>query len=468
MERLADIGIWGLGVMGRNLARNFADHGFAVSIADPWPAAQAAAAADTGDRIALAATPEAFVAGLSRPRRILLMVKAGAPVDAAISALAPLLTAGDAVIDGGNTHFRDTQRRVADLSKAGIDFLGMGVSGGEEGARHGPSLMVGGAREAYARAAPLLTAIAAKAGDDPCCAWLGKDGAGHYVKMVHNGIEYAEMQLIAEAYDLMHRVGGLDHAAMQAVFRRWSAGEAGSYLLEITAVILAKRDADTGRPLVELVLDKAEQKGTGQWAAVSALELGVPVPTLIAAVTARGVSALMTERHAAAGVLAGPVPQVQPGADLVEALGEALLAAKICVYAQGFALLAQAAAEFAWELDLARTAEIWRAGCIIRGHLLEPIAAAYRAAPKLANLMLAPALRAALARGQDAWRRVVATAVAQGVPVPAFSSALDYYDAYRSRRLPANLIQAQRDHFGAHGYQRTDRDGAFHSKWDGA
>ncbi|HYM33342.1 MAG TPA: NADP-dependent phosphogluconate dehydrogenase [Candidatus Cybelea sp.] len=461
----ADIGIYGLGVMGRNLALNFADRGFAVSLFDPWAEARAAARAVAHARVVIHDSADAFAASLARPRHVLLMVKAGGPVDAAVAALKPALQPGDALFDGGNSHFADTQRRQKALAEQAVDFLGIGISGGEDGARHGPSLMIGGAAQAYERSAPLFHAIAARYETEPCCAWFGEDGAGHFVKMVHNGIEYAEMQILAEAYALMQIVGGIDNGAMQAVFRAWSAGEAQSFLTEITAAILGRVDPETGHPLVDLVLDEAEQKGTGQWAAESALALGVPAPTLSAAVTARALSALLEERRQAAGMLAGPSAARVQGSGFVERLGKAVLGAKIGAFAQGFALLAAGAREHGWAMNLARVAEVWRAGCIIRGRLLAPIASALHADPALPNLLVAGHFRDTLAASHADWRLIVGMGASAGVPLPALGSALAYYDAYRSARLPANLIQSQRDYFGAHGYRRTDRDGVFHTDW---
>lgn len=459
---MADIGIWGLGVMGRNLAQNLAGHGYSVVLYDPWKAAREAAAG----ALAVAETAAAFAAALSAPRSVLLMVKAGAPVDAAIAELLPLLRPGDLVMDGGNSHYRDSARRAADLAARGIQFLDLGISGGEVGARLGPSIMAGGDAAAFARVAPMLNAIAAQVEGQPCCAYMGADGAGHFVKMVHNGIEYADMQLIAETYLALRDIAGLDHAAMGNAFASWNKGVAGGYLLEITMDILARRD-ERGAPLLELVLDQAEQKGTGQWASVAALELGVPAPTITEAVAARALSALKAERVVASGLLPGPRPARASGEGeaIVSGLGDALLAGKICAYAQGFAMLAAAAAAFGWPLDLARTAEIWRGGCIIRSQLLTPIAAAFRAEPTPANLLAAPQLRDVLEACQAGWRGTVASAATHGLSVPGLGSALAYYDAYRAARSWANLIQAQRDAFGAHFYARIDRPGTFHTDW---
>jgi 6-phosphogluconate dehydrogenase len=457
MTRSADIGIYGLGVMGRNLAVNLGGHRYGVVRYDPWPEARVGVAA--------AADEAAFVASLATPRAILLMVKAGEPVDAAIARLLPLLGPGDLVIDGGNSHYRDSLRRAATLAEHGLEFLGLGVSGGEEGARRGPALMAGGEAAAYARVAPLLEAIAASAEGQPCCGRVGGAGAGHFVKMVHNGIEYAVMQLIAEIYLIQRDLLRLDANVIAAAFAEWNEGPAGGYLVELAAAVLRRRDED-GAPLLDYVRDAAEQKGTGRWAAAAALELGVPVPTLLEAVAARGLSALSEERAAAAAAVSGP--DIAGGVpDLAGALGEALLGGMIAAYAQGFALLAGAAAELGGPLDLAGVARIWRAGCIIRSRLLTPIVAAFAGDPAPANLLAAPAMAGMLAACQTGWRRAVAAATSHGIAVPALASALAYYDGYRTARSGANLIQAQRDAFGAHGYARTDRPGTFHSDWTG-
>jgi 6-phosphogluconate dehydrogenase len=367
-------------------------------------------------------------------------------------------------MDGGNARFQDTIRRERGLRERGLMFLGTGISGGEEGARHGPSIMAGGAPEAFARVAPVLQAIAALVDGTPCCAHLGADGAGHFVKMVHNGIEYADMQLIAETYALMQQVLGLDYPAMQAAFAEWNRGELDSYLIQITADILGKRDPETGQPMVEVILDKAGQKGTGGWTVAAALELGVPTPTLAEAVAARSLSALKPERVAAAERLTGPARQA--AADLpLTALRDALLAAKLCAYAQGFALLAGAAQEHRWALDFGTVATIWRGGCIIRARFLNRIKDAYERDRTLANLLLDPWFADLIGRAQASLREVVAAAARHGVPAPALASALAYFDGYRAARLPASLLQAQRDYFGAHTYERTDRPGAVHSDW---
>jgi 6-phosphogluconate dehydrogenase len=468
MTASQDLGLIGLGVMGQNLALNIADHGFSLAVFNRTVAtAQAfAAAAEPGQKIQAAAELKALVAALKRPRAVITMLPAGAATDEALDALAALLEPGDVLIDCGNALYADTMRRERALTARGLGFVGAGVSGGEEGARHGPSIMAGGSADAVARIAPVFEAIAAKAEGAACYAHVGPDGAGHFVKMLHNGIEYADMQLIAETYDLMRRVLGLDHGAMQAAFAQWNRGELDSYLIEITAAVLGRIDPETGAPLVEQILDRAGQKGTGGWAVAAALELGVAAPTIAAAVEARTLSAIKAERERAAKLLSGPAPALADGAGLaLDDLAEALLLAKIGAYAQGFAVIDAAGRRHGWTLDRARIAAIWRAGCIIRARLLGQIMAAYERAPDLVNLMLDPAFAARIGRGQGAWRRVVAAAVGHGVPAPGLGSALAYYDSYRAARLPANLIQAQRDFFGAHTYERIDRPGSVHTDW---
>jgi 6-phosphogluconate dehydrogenase len=469
MASQAEIGLIGLGVMGQNLALNIADHGFRVAVYNRTAArteAFAASEAARGSRIVPCATLQDLVAPLRAPRAIILMVQAGAATDEQIAALAPLLAPGDVIVDGGNAHYRDTIRREAALGERGLRLLGTGISGGEEGARHGPSIMAGGVAEAYERVQPIFEAIAAKVGGAPCCARLGPDGAGHFVKMVHNGIEYADMQLIAETLALMKDGLGLGYPEMQATFAAWNQGELDSYLIEITADILGKRDPETGLPMVEVILDRAGQKGTGGWAVAAALELGVPAPTMAEAVAARSLSAARDERLYAAPRLAGPAAQGGHASTIdLDTLRDALLAAKSAAYAQGFALMAAAGAAHSWALDLATVATIWRGGCIIRARLLDRIREAYRRDPTPANLMLDPYFAAVLAETQDGLREAIVLAVRRGIAAPALGSALAYYDAYRSARLPASLIQAQRDYFGAHTYERVDRPGSFHSDW---
>jgi 6-phosphogluconate dehydrogenase len=394
------------------------------------------------------------------------MVPAGAPVDAVLAELRPLLSVGDVVIDGGNTLFTDTQRRIQALDGTGILYVGSGVSGGEEGALRGPALMPGGSPEAWPLVRPFLQAIAAKADDgQPCCEWMGPGGAGHFVKMVHNGIEYADMQMICEAYALMKDLG-MTAPEMSAVFREWNAGELGSYLIDITADILAQTDPETGQALVDVIVDTAEQKGTGKWTSQVALDMGVSAPTIADAVFARTMSAVKAERVAAAQVLVGPASQPAPDRHVVlPQIQRALLAAKICAYAQGFALLKAADREHQWQLPMAKVASVWRAGCIIRAHLLQDIRRAFADANDLTNLLMDPHFARVMADSQQALRDVVAMAAQRGVAVPAFMSALSYYDAYRCARSPANLLQAQRDYFGAHTYQRLDKPGKFHTQW---
>ncbi|MCC6445473.1 MAG: NADP-dependent phosphogluconate dehydrogenase [Armatimonadetes bacterium] len=464
-----EIGVVGLAVMGENLALNIERNGFPVAVynrtAEKTKSLMAGRAA--GKRIEAAYSIPEFSALLKRPRRVILMVQAGPAVDAVLRDLSGHLEAGDIVIDGGNSHFRDTERRLAAMEAKGFSYLGMGVSGGEEGALYGPSLMPGGHVSAYRQVEPILTKIAAQVDDGPCCAYIGEKGAGHFVKMAHNGIEYGDMQLIAETYDLMRSVAGLTPEEMQAIFTRWNGEELNSFLIEITARIVAFPDAFSGRPLVEMILDKAGQKGTGKWTSQAALDLGVAVPTISAAVDARILSAFKAERVEAAQVLAGPVPtpMTEPG-EWAEALKAALYASKICSYAQGMTLLSHASREMGYSLKLDEIARLWKGGCIIRAAFLDKIKAAFRADPGLPNLLLDEGFQADMAARQAAWRRVVRLATETGVAVPAMSASLAYYDAYRRERVPANLLQAQRDYFGAHTYERTDREGVFHTDWN--
>jgi 6-phosphogluconate dehydrogenase len=412
-----------------------------------------------------------FLAALERPRRIMLMVPAGKPVDAAIQTLKPDLEPGDLLIDGGNTFFMDTERRSAELEPLGIVYIGTGVSGGEQGALWGPAIMPGGQPQAWQLVKPIFEAIAAEVDGEPCVTHVGPRGAGHYVKMVHNGIEYGDMQLIAETYDLLKRGLGLDNAHLHEVFSEWNRGELESYLIEITADIFAKDDPDSGQAVVDLILDEAQQKGTGKWTSQNALDLGAPTPTINAAVESRILSAYKDERLAAAKILNGP----QPGASLsaaetagwIDRARDALYAAKICSYAQGFALLRLASREYSYNLSFGELARIWRGGCIIRARFLNDIRQAFQRNPDLPNLMVDPAFAASMNARQAALRSMVAFAAERGIPALAFSSALAYYDAYRSARLPANLTQAQRDYFGAHTYRRVDLDGTFHTEWGG-
>ncbi len=463
-----DIGIIGLGVMGQNLALNMAHKGFAVAGYDlDTQKREQLTQKAKGLKIAVYATIKDYLAHLNSPKRILMMVPAGKAVDAVIAELRPLLAAGDVLVDGGNSHYMDTERRLRELEAHGVLYVGSGISGGEEGALRGPSIMPGGNPAAWPHLKDIFQQIAARAPDgSACCAWIGPGGAGHFVKMVHNGIEYADMQMIAEAYFLMERLLGLSAWEMAAVFEDWNRGELSSYLIQITAEILKKTDEETGEPLVNLILDTAEQKGTGKWTSQTALDLGVPAQTIAEAVFARTMSALKEERLTASQALAGANSRLQrPKSQVLDTIREALYAAKICSYAQGFQVLRAASREYGWELDLGTIASVWRAGCIIRAQFLDRIREAYHGRPDLPNLLLDPYFKAAIERCQKGWREVVADAALNGLPCPAFASALAYYDSYRTARLPANLIQAQRDYFGAHTYRRVDRDGVFHTNW---
>jgi 6-phosphogluconate dehydrogenase len=462
----SQIAVTGLAVMGQNLARNIARRGFPVAVHNRSESRTKQLMERYGHEgdFTAASTPEELVAALDRPRRIVIMVKAGAPVDAVIDELVPLLDEGDILIDGGNSLFEDTRRRGAALEQHGIRFIGAGISGGEEGALNGPSIMPGGQPEAYAVVEPILTTIAAQVDGTPCCAHIGPDGAGHYVKMAHNGIEYADMQLIAEAYDLLTHGAGLSAPEIAQVFRQWNEGDLESFLIEITAKVLAHTDASTGKPLVDVILDEAEQKGTGRWTAQSALELGVPVTAITEAVYARALSARKDQRVAASKILPGPSGGTAPEG-FVDAIRDALYASKVVAYAQGFEQMRAASDEYGWNVDPGTLATIWRGGCIIRARFLDRIKDAYERDPQLANLLLDDYFRDAVANAQDAWRKVLRTAVDLGVPTPAFSASLAYYDGFRRERGPASLIQGLRDYFGAHTYRRTDREGTFHTLW---
>jgi 6-phosphogluconate dehydrogenase len=463
----AEIGLIGLGVMGQNLALNIAEHGHPVAVYNRTRArTEAFAATDDATRFPVrpCATLADLVRAIRRPRPIVLMVKAGEATDAQLEELAPLLEPGDVIIDGGNARYQDTIRRERDLRAMALMFLGTGISGGEEGARHGPSIMVGGDPTAFDRVRAVFEAIAAEVDGVPCCAHLGPDGAGHFVKMLHNGIEYADMQLIAETFALMRDGLGLSYPAMQAAFAEWNRGELDSYLIAITADILGKVDPESGRPMVEVILDRAGQKGTGGWAVAAALDFGVPAPTIAEAVAARSLSALKAERVEAAARLSGPAGADAPDLSLDE-LSDALLAAKLCAYAQGFAVMAGAAEGHGWPLDFGTIATIWRGGCIIRARFLNRIKQAYDRDRALKNLLLDPWFADLIGRAQIGLRSVVALAARHGVAAPALASALAYFDGYRSARLPASLIQAQRDYFGAHTYERVDRRGSVHSDW---
>jgi 6-phosphogluconate dehydrogenase len=471
MTETADIGLIGLAVMGQNLVLNLNDHGYTVSVynrttqvTDDFLAGPA-----KDSKVQGFAELEAFVASLRRPRRIMLMVKAGAVVDQVIESLLPHLSSGDIIIDGGNSNYQDSIRRTKALKAKGLRFVGAGVSGGEEGARHGPSIMPGGDPEAWPHVKDMLQSIAAKVDGVPCCDWVGEDGAGHYVKMVHNGIEYGDMQLIAEAYHIMKLMLEMDNVAIGETFAKWNQGKLDSYLIDITADIFTVKD-DDGNFVLDTILDSAGQKGTGKWTAVSALEEGIPLTLITEAVFARFLSALKDERVRASSLLKGP--EEQPKVDqaaLLNDLEDALYAAKIISYTQGYMLFRAAAAQYGWQLNYAGIAQMWRGGCIIRSRFLSDIMQAYQDNPTLENLLLAPFFTEAIHSAQVAWRRVLAAALQHGVPTPAMSAALSFYDGYRSGVLPANLIQAQRDYFGAHTYERLDRErGAFfHTNWTG-
>lgn len=463
------IGVVGMAVMGKNLALNIESRGYSVALFNRTGSKTESVVKEHPDKNFKATyTIEEFVDSIEKPRRILLMVKAGAATDATIQELLPHLDKGDVLIDGGNTFFKDTMRRNEELANSGINFIGTGVSGGEEGALKGPSIMPGGQKEAYDLVAPILEQISAKAEDGaPCVTYIGPNGAGHYVKMVHNGIEYGDMQLIAESYDLMKNILGLSVDEMAEIFKEWNQGELDSYLIEITADILTRKDdLGTGQPIVDVILDAAGNKGTGKWTSQSALDLGVPLPLITESVFARYISAYKEERVNASKILPKPVYEFSGDKkELIEKIREALYFSKIMSYAQGFAQLRVASKEFDWELPFGEIAKIWRAGCIIRAQFLQKITDAYEKTPDLENLLLDDYFVEITKKYQQAVREVVALAVQAGVPVPTFSSAIAYFDSYRSDRLPANMIQAQRDYFGAHTYERTDREGIFHYSW---
>jgi 6-phosphogluconate dehydrogenase len=466
----AQFGMIGLAVMGRSLALNVLDHGFRVIGYNREPKLVTAAVAASGGRLIPACSPAELVAGLERPRTIMMMVQAGQAVDSVLGELMPLLEPGDIVIDGGNSLYTDTRRRERSCAEAGIHFFGVGVSGGEEGARYGPSIMPGGDRAAYdATIRPIFEAIAARTESGPCVTHCGPEGAGHFVKMVHNGIEYADMQFIAETYHVLSRVGGLGPAALAEVFDEWNRGVLESFLIEITAKLFTVRDERTGGFLADQVLDKAGQKGTGKWTAIVALELGVPIPSIAASIDARVLSSMKSQRVEASRILRGPraAPQHADPNALVDEVHDALYAAKIAAYAQGLHLIDTASREFGWGVDLREIARIWKGGCIIRARLLDLIMKAYERRPGLPNLLLDEELSEAVGSRQDAWRGVVGLAQAHGIPVACMASGLAYYDSLRTAELPQNLTQAQRDAFGAHTYQRRDDpDGEFiHTEW---
>jgi 6-phosphogluconate dehydrogenase len=463
----ANFGLVGLGVMGHMLALNMERNGFRVAGYDlDAEKVKAFVEKNPGKNLIGCATLKEFINVLERPRRILLMVPAGNPVDAAIAGIKDALEPGDLLIDGGNSFFLDTERRSKELEALHINFIGTGVSGGEEGALWGPAIMPGGQPEAWELVKPIFEAISAKFEGEPCVAYMGPRGAGHYVKMVHNGIEYGDMQLIAEIYDVLHRGLGLSAQELHEIFAEWNQGELRSYLIEITSDIFKKMDEETGRPLLNLILDEAAQKGTGKWTSQNALDIGAPIPTINAAVESRILSSLKSQRVTASRILRGPKAEYKGDrARLIEAAKQALYASKITSYAQGMGLLRIASAEYKYDLNMGEIAKIWRAGCIIRADLLNNIMNAYRRDPNLVNLLLDDAFREAVESRQEAWRFLVQAAVGMGIPVLALSASLAYFDAYRSERLPANLTQAQRDYFGAHTYRRVDREGAFHTEW---
>jgi 6-phosphogluconate dehydrogenase len=462
------IGVIGLAVMGKNLAMNIESRGYSVSVYNRSREKTDEMLEETkGKKIIGTYSIEEFVQSLEKPRKILLMVKAGAATDATIEQLKPHLEKGDIIIDGGNTYFADTQRRNQELSELGLHFIGTGVSGGEEGALHGPSIMPGGQKEAYDLVAPIFQDIAAKVNGDACTTYIGPDGAGHYVKMVHNGIEYGDMQLISESYFMLKHVLGLNADELHEVFAEWNKGELDSYLIEITADIFTKKDEETGKSLVDMILDTAGQKGTGKWTSQSALDLGVPLPIITESVFARFISAMKQERVEASKVLSGPEVRSFDGdrEAFIESIRKALYLSKICSYAQGFAQMRAASEEYGWDLNYGDIAMIFRGGCIIRAQFLQKIKEAYDRDPALKNLLLDPYFKEIAESYQQSLREIISAAVMNGIPVPSFSAALSYFDSYRTETLPANLIQAQRDYFGAHTYQRIDKEGIFHTEW---
>lgn len=465
----ADIGLIGLAVMGENLVLNMESKGYLVAVFNRTlkRVTNFVEGRAKGKNIIGTYSLEELVDSLKKPRKIMLMVKAGQPVDNFIEKLIPLLDKGDIIIDGGNSHFPDTNRRAKRVEDAGLLFVGAGVSGGEEGALSGPSIMPGGSIEAWEEIKPIFQSIAAKVADGyPCCQWIGKEGAGHFVKMVHNGIEYGDMQLICEAYYIMKHALGLTAEELHEVFSEWNKGELDSYLIEITSNIFSKVDKETKQPLVELIMDTAGQKGTGKWTSQVALELGIATPTVTEAVFARCLSAIKDQRVAAAKILTGPDGKYEGDRDeFIEAIRQALYASKICSYAQGFAMMREASKEWDWDLKFGEIALMWRGGCIIRAQFLEHIKDAFVENSDLPNLLLAPYFKEAVEKAQPGWRKVVSTATELGLPIPGFSSALSYFDGYRRARLSANLIQAQRDYFGAHTYRRIDKPGVFHTEW---
>jgi 6-phosphogluconate dehydrogenase len=466
---LSDIGLIGLAVMGENLVLNMESKGFAVSVFNRTAEVTEKFAKNraAGKRITPTKTIEEFVNSLAKPRKMMIMVKAGAAVDAVIDQLVPYLDKGDVIIDGGNSLYKDTERREAALTAKGLNYLGIGVSGGEEGALKGPSMMPGGTKEAWEIVSPIYRKVAAIVDGEPCCRYMGTGGAGHYVKMVHNGIEYGDMQLICEAYAILRNVLGLGADELHEVFAEWNRGDLDSFLIEITANIFKKKDSETGKPLVDLILDKAGQKGTGRWTLESAIEQGVVISTINAAVEARVLSSLKDQRVRASKQLPAPAPLQYQGdrQKLIDAVRDALYASKIISYAQGFTLFDAAAKAHGWNLNYGDIATIWRGGCIIRAKFLNHIKEAFDKNPKLENLVLDPFFEKILENTQANWRLAVSLAVQAGVAAPAFSASLAYFDSYREANLPANLLQAQRDYFGAHTYERTDKPGSFHTEW---
>ena len=465
-----DIGLIGLAVMGQNLVLNMERNGYQVGVFNRTAETTRAYinGPASGKNIHPSYTISEFVDSLKKPRAVMLMVKSGNPVEAVIEQLKPYLEPGDLVIDGGNSFYRDTERRSEALARQGINFMGVGISGGEEGALWGPSIMPGGQREAYKRVEPIFQSIAAQVGGEACVTYIGPRGSGHYVKKVHNGIEYGVMQLIAETYDLLHRGLGIDSGDLSEIYSRWNEGHLASFLIEITAEILSRQDDDSGNALVDMILDRAIQKGTGKWTSQEAFDLGVPVPTISSAVEVRSLSSYKSKREKVGQVFGSPqASSVGDREAYIEVLGEALYVATLMTYIQGMDLLAAASQEYNFQLELDEIARIWRGGCIIRARLLEDIRTAYSTDPELLSLMLAPVFRNTFIDGQAAWRKIVGTGVELGIPVPAMSAGLAYFDGCRSSRLPANLIQAQRDYFGAHTYQRVDKPGSFHTEWSG-
>lgn len=466
----SDIGLYGLGVMGQSLAINMVNHGYKVSVFNKTTSRVdnfVKEKAKSLENIIPTYSLKEFIDSLEKPRKVFLMIKAGHPVDDVIKTLIPLMEAGDVILDGGNSFYKDTTRRFNWLKDLGIHFLGVGISGGEEGALKGPSIMPGGSIAGWEMVKSILTDISAKNEDSaPCCNYIGSDGAGHYVKMVHNGIEYADMELIIEAYYLMKTLLGMTPCEMKKVFTKWNQEELNSYLIEITADILGKIDEKTDKPLVDVILDVAKQKGTGKWTSQAGLELGVSIPSITEAVFARYMSSIKNQRQEASKVLKGPDIKFEGDKEtFIEDIKKALYASKICCYAQGFSLIKEASNEFNWNLDYGEISLLWRKGCIIRAEFLNSIKEAFDEDPQLDNLLLNPVFKQIIQESQDSWRRVVSLAVLNGIAIPGFSSSLSYYDSYRSDLLPANLLQAQRDYFGAHTYERIDEEGIFHTEW---